>query len=114
MKKIIIITIITVLLLGISYYGMTNYLEAKAATEDVPAFTAYTYKYNEYGYKPQTDIQMSKKDLAAFLQLCDHEITILNSGDYTVEFYMENNQRWIVKISDPADIRWLLRTEPID
>jgi hypothetical protein len=61
MKKIIIVIIISVLLLGVSYYGMTNYLEAKNAVEGVPAFTAYTYDYNEYGYKPRTDIKMSKK-----------------------------------------------------
>lgn len=113
MKKIIM-TIITVLLLGVSYFGMTNYLEDKAKAEDVPAFTAYTYEYNEYGYTPRTDIQISKSDLVALLSLNSHRFTRLNSGDYIVELEMETNRRWIVKISDPADIRWLKRIEPIN
>ena len=96
------------------YFGTTAYLEAKAATEDIPAFTAYTYDYNEYGYKPRTGIKMSKSELSAFLKLVEHEITILESGDYLIEFKVEDNQRWIVKVSDSADKRWLLRIEPID
>lgn len=113
MKKIIM-TIITVLLLGVSYIGMTNYLEDKAEAEDVPAFTAYTYECNEYGYIPRTDIRISKNDLIALLSLKAHRLTRLNSGDYMVVFEMETNRGWIVKISDPADIKWLRGIEPID
>lgn len=114
MKKIIIVTIIAVLLLGASYFGTTYYLEAKAAVEDVPVFTAHTFDYNEYGYKPRTDIKLSKSELSAFLKLCDHEVTRLKSGDYLVEIVVEPGQRWVVKICDSENIRWLRRTTPVD
>lgn len=111
-KKIGIFTIVTLILMGVAYFGMTSYLEQKADAEEAyKPFTAYTYDYSEYGYKPRTELDMNKRTLESFMKLCDHTITTLDSGDLLINFTVDENQRWLVKISNPEDIRWIQKLE---
>lgn len=111
-KKLCIIAISALVLIGTVIFGVTNYWERKAEIEDeLTPFTVYSMKRNEYGYTPNLEFKMSRSTLEAHVKLCDHETSVLPSGDLLIDFAMEENKHWIVKISDPADIRWIRRID---
>lgn len=110
MKKILIIFGVLALIFMVGYYGMMDYLEMKADAEDY-VFTAYTYEYHydERGYIPRTEIQMTRNELSGFMNLYDHKTRALDGGHYVVELKIARNERWRVEISNPEDIKWLAK-----